>query len=50
MDDELSRASGSGRRTFPVELSGGQFHLRPLAICMKPSHTDRDARVEVMRA
>jgi DMSO reductase family type II enzyme molybdopterin subunit len=31
----------------PVELSGGQFHLRPMAICMQPSHTDRDTRVEV---
>jgi nitrate reductase alpha subunit len=31
----------------PVELSGGQFHLRPMTICMQPSHTDRDTRVEV---
>lgn len=31
----------------PVELSGGQFHLRPMAICLQPSHTDRDTRVEV---
>jgi hypothetical protein len=30
-----------------VELSGGQFHLRPMTICMQPSHTDRDTRVEV---
>jgi anaerobic selenocysteine-containing dehydrogenase len=33
----------------PVELSGGQFHLRPMSICMQPSHTDRDTRVEVER-
>jgi anaerobic selenocysteine-containing dehydrogenase len=34
----------------PVELSGGQFHLRPMAICMQPSHTDRDTRVDVVLA
>jgi len=34
----------------PVELSGGQFHLRPMSICLQPSHTDRDTRVEVVRA
>jgi anaerobic selenocysteine-containing dehydrogenase len=34
----------------PVELSGGQFHLRPMTIAMQPSHTDRDTRVEVERA
>jgi len=34
----------------PVELSGGQFHLRPMAICLQPSHTDRDTRVEVALA
>jgi DMSO reductase family type II enzyme molybdopterin subunit len=34
----------------PVELAGGQFHFRPMAICMQPSHTDRDTRVEVKRA
>jgi anaerobic selenocysteine-containing dehydrogenase len=33
----------------PVELAGGQFHLRPMTICMQPSHTDRDTRVEVER-
>jgi len=33
----------------PVELSGGQHHLRPMAPCMQPSHTDRDTRVEVAR-
>ena len=32
----------------PVELSGGQFHLRPMTICLQPSHTDRDTRVEVV--
>jgi DMSO reductase family type II enzyme molybdopterin subunit len=31
----------------PVELSGGQFHLRPMTICLQPSHTDRDTHVEV---
>jgi len=34
----------------PVELAGGQFHLRPMAIAMQPSHTDRDTRVEVEKA
>ena len=33
----------------PVELSGGQFHLRPMTICLQPSHTDRDTRVEVTK-
>jgi DMSO reductase family type II enzyme molybdopterin subunit len=31
----------------PVELAGGQYHLRPVTICLQPSHTDRDTRVEV---
>jgi anaerobic selenocysteine-containing dehydrogenase len=31
----------------PVELAGGQYHLRPMVIAMQPSHTDRDTRVEV---
>jgi anaerobic selenocysteine-containing dehydrogenase len=34
----------------PVELAGGQFHLRPMTICLQPSHTDRDTRVEVALA
>jgi DMSO reductase family type II enzyme molybdopterin subunit len=34
----------------PVELAGGQYHLRPMGICLQPSHTDRDTRVEVVRA
>jgi DMSO reductase family type II enzyme molybdopterin subunit len=34
----------------PVELAGGQFHFRPMGICMQPSHTDGDTRVEVARA
>jgi nitrate reductase alpha subunit len=34
----------------PVELAGGQYHLRPMAIAMQPSHTDRDTRVQVERA
>ena len=33
----------------PVELAGGQYHLRPMAPCLQPSHTDRDTRVEVAR-
>jgi DMSO reductase family type II enzyme molybdopterin subunit len=33
----------------PVELAGGQFHLRPMTICLQPSHTDRDTRVEVSK-
>jgi nitrate reductase alpha subunit len=31
----------------PVELAGGQFHLRPTNIMGSPSHFDRDTRVEV---
>ncbi len=34
----------------PVELAGGQFHFRPMGICMQPSHTDRDTRVQVALA
>jgi hypothetical protein len=34
----------------PVELAGGQFHMRPFLIAMQPSHTDRDTLVEVTRA
>jgi anaerobic selenocysteine-containing dehydrogenase len=34
----------------PVELAGGQYHMRPMTICMQPSHTDRDTRVEVALA
>ena len=34
----------------PVELAGGQFHLRPMPICMQPSHTDRDTRVNMEKA
>ncbi|MDP6978364.1 MAG: molybdopterin-dependent oxidoreductase [Myxococcota bacterium] len=33
----------------PVELAGGQFHLRPMILCLQPSHTDRDTRVEVAK-
>jgi nitrate reductase alpha subunit len=33
----------------PVELSGGQYHLRPMSPCLQPSHTDRDTRVEVRK-
>ena len=31
----------------PVELSGGQYHLRPMTLTLQPSHTDRDTRVQV---
>ncbi len=34
----------------PVELAGGQFHLRPMVIALQPGHTDRDTRVEVEAA
>ncbi|MFQ5351565.1 MAG: molybdopterin dinucleotide binding domain-containing protein, partial [Candidatus Binatia bacterium] len=34
----------------PVELAGGQFHLRPMTICMQPGQFDRDTRVEVEKA
>ena len=33
----------------PVELAGGEGHLRPIQICMQPSQNDRDTRVEVTR-
>ncbi|NIW35770.1 MAG: hypothetical protein GWN32_04305 [Gemmatimonadetes bacterium] len=31
----------------PVELAGGQYHLRPMILSMQPSMTDRETRVEV---
>jgi anaerobic selenocysteine-containing dehydrogenase len=31
----------------PVELAGGQYHIRPMIIALQPGHTDRDTRVEV---
>ena len=34
----------------PVELAGGQFHLRPMILCLQPGHNDRDTRVEVEAA
>jgi len=34
----------------PVELAGGQFHLRPMSICMQPGQFDRDTRIEVEKA
>jgi anaerobic selenocysteine-containing dehydrogenase len=46
-------ANGKGSQTLipsplnPVELAGGQYHMRPVTIAMQPSHTDRDTRVEV---
>ena len=33
----------------PVELAGGQFHLRPMLICLQPGQSDRDTRVEVVK-
>ncbi len=33
----------------PVELSGGQYHLRPFVIQLQPGHTDRDTRIDVQR-
>jgi steroid C-25 hydroxylase alpha subunit len=33
----------------PVELAGGQYHLRPNFICLQPSISDRDTRVEVSK-
>ena len=33
----------------PVELAGGEGHLRPIQIGMQPSQNDRDTRVEVTR-
>jgi hypothetical protein len=50
MDDELRREPGIDRRSLPVDSPGGPFQLRPLAISTHPSHTDRGARLEVMRA
>ena len=34
----------------PVELAGGEGHLRPIQICMQPGQNDRDTRVEVEAA
>jgi DMSO reductase family type II enzyme molybdopterin subunit len=34
----------------PVELAGGEGHLRPIQICLQPSQNDRDTRVEVVPA
>jgi DMSO reductase family type II enzyme molybdopterin subunit len=31
----------------PIELAGGEGHLRPIQICLQPSQNDRDTRVEV---
>jgi hypothetical protein len=33
----------------PIELAGGEGHLRPIQICMQPSQNDRDTRVEVVK-
>ena len=34
----------------PVELAGGQYHLRPMSICLQPGQFDRDTRVDVRKA
>ena len=34
----------------PVELAGGQFHLRPMSSCLQPAFNDRDTRVEVVKS
>ncbi len=34
----------------PIELAGGEGHLRPILIALQPSQTDRDTRVEVKKA
>ncbi|MBI2890837.1 MAG: molybdopterin-dependent oxidoreductase [Nitrospirae bacterium] len=34
----------------PVELAGGQFHLRPMPAALSPGQSDRDTRVEIRRA
>ncbi len=34
----------------PVELAGGEGHLRPIQICLQPGQNDRDTRVEVVHA
>lgn len=33
----------------PIELAGGEGHLRPIQICLQPGQSDRDTRVEVVR-
>ncbi|MBI2877894.1 MAG: molybdopterin-dependent oxidoreductase, partial [Candidatus Tectomicrobia bacterium] len=33
----------------PIELAGGQFHLRPMFLCLHPGQSDRDTRVEVTK-
>jgi len=33
----------------PIELAGGQFHLRPMSACLQPAFNDRDTRVEVLK-
>ncbi len=33
----------------PVELAGGEGHLRPIQICLQPGQNDRDTRIEVSR-
>ncbi len=33
----------------PVELAGGEGHLRPIQICLQPGQNDRDTRVEVAK-
>ena len=33
----------------PVELAGGQYHLRPTMLCLHPAQNDRDTRVDVVK-
>jgi hypothetical protein len=33
----------------PVELAGGEGHLRPIPAALQPSQNDRDTRVEVRK-
>ncbi|HSQ00112.1 MAG TPA: molybdopterin-dependent oxidoreductase [Candidatus Dormibacteraeota bacterium] len=33
----------------PIELAGGEGHLRPIQICLQPGQNDRDTRVDVRR-
>ncbi|MBI2877170.1 MAG: molybdopterin-dependent oxidoreductase, partial [Candidatus Tectomicrobia bacterium] len=34
----------------PIELAGGYYHLRPMFTCLNPGQSDRDTRVEVVKA
>jgi hypothetical protein len=34
----------------PAELAGDYFHLRPASAILQPGQSDRDTRVEVVKA